>query len=259
MSMGGLNLRTGRFLFATDFPAITERASKPDVDIKLKEAPLDVWDRFDWIKEQPTFKTWFANKGPRILILNGNEPADGKRSPVTMWTTDIHNATVCKDTNSRPHSNNDVYLFWYCHKLPDKEGREAVLSLLCDLLTYSRAEHQVPDWQDEKGNPIVFKFADLLKLFLDSIRQQLNYTAVWVVIDNITLWTGNQRTREMQELFDRLAEIAQVGISKETRYSLRLAITSPTATQIAANFRDAKVINVPNINEFETQQPSTKR
>lgn len=81
---------------------------------------------------------------------------------------------------------------------------------------------------------------------------------VWVILDNVTDYTGKKRKVQIKALFDRLGTIAN---NKSPRlHSLRLVATSNDTTDIAANFPKARIVDVLNIKQIKRKaaQPGTQ-
>ena len=97
-------------------------------------------------------------------------------------------------------------------------------------------------WSPSRPSDLVFEFMEVIK-------HQLKEIEVSVVMDGVP--SDKQALLEIRALFDRLAIIAK---SDADYFPLRLAVTSTTSTDIAYLCENAKIVNVPNIEEWNKRK-----
>ena len=250
-----LNAHTGEFCVSLGIKKVRAGFNQRDPIHDLTKWPLHVRDRFKWINRHENVQAWYGSGRSQILVINGNDESDGIRSPVTMWTASIEEFIFGQDHVRELGKN--IFCFWYCYQATEMTCREMVLCLLAQFFEHSRVLHKVPDWKDENGQEIVYKFPALLKLFQDCVREQLKYTAVSIYLDNISLYDrGKTREAEMQIFFRVVAGIAQ----SNHNFPLHFAVTSATnTTKTAARVLDPIIVNVPNLGKFQKQQQEVQK
>lgn len=124
-----------------------------------------------------------AGQGSRILVVNGHEPTDNNKSPVTLWSTSM---SILRDERvvDKNHMGSEIYLSYLCARAPNMAAKDVVAWLASQLLTTSRQSLPVPEFEfldsseqvrEQKKNELL-QFPNMLDELVKLIHEQLKHT-----------------------------------------------------------------------------------
>ena len=224
---------------------------------KTRDVDQNAEKRCQFILSHEAVREWMnGTHGSRVLVLNGNEKADGKNSPTRVLSEKVDDqgeAALNAYNEGEVTALSRRNLVYSCAWAPNREARDILVYFIGRLIPDDTLSVQLPDLKDRKtGHKKVLTFSELLEFFVNLVKQELERKAFWVIIEDVSVYqSGKIRKLQMQELFNCLAKLANKASGKVNgsfQYPFRLAVTSATTTSIADEMGDkANVVTVENI------------
>lgn len=212
--------------------------------MRLEIAPKDAFDRAVWITTQNSVRLWATDTRNNIIVLNGKEPQNPTRSPVTVWSALL--------ASQRFNPKKCICLSWFHNQAPegDRLGL-SVLSLIVQL--YGKGSPDlpalplVPEEPGDETRPDL----NLVDPFLKLLMEQLKQTQVIIIIDCVP---GREEYWFCGKLCDRMTGIMKRQQGVGDLHALKLVVTTAGQGSAMGEYSQSTLVDVPSLEEWDTEE-----
>ncbi|WPH01352.1 Hypothetical protein R9X50_00419400 [Acrodontium crateriforme] len=211
-----------------------------DLQMTLRIDPTiydDAQDRAAWMIQSPEVARWLGSSRSRTLIINGGESTHDVQSATSFFT-----AMMVRSTEASAPA---IVLQWFCGQHIEDSIPRMLRSLIGQLIEEMDQEIELPDPRDF-GRPSSVE--DLAQLFRELLLEQLQHTSVVCILDAVSFYEDQDRSRELCYVFNRLSSMTKRVRTGEA-CQFKLLVTSPTRAMdisTTTGAMDAIILDCPD-------------